>query len=985
IGKNQEIYVGQDYQLTVKADLLMNSKADNIVFETAGARLTMFKNGNIQVEGKYVYINGQPIELNPGGSAASDGGQGAAGSGAGGSTGGAGAGGGAEGGDSAGGGAGGGGSAPSEAANECIPCKAAAAVGRPVNPILGLKLLTDEIDFAFTGIMPLIWSRSYYSDQMGTGWLGQGWSVPGCQRIERQARGLVYIDEQGRELRLPALTAGGSAIYHQAEQIWLQRNESDEIIIASLDKRLSLIFRSLSETSPSYVLVAIQDSLGNQQRFEYDLETALPHRIIDGNGREFTLSFENLAQNMDTSAPLWRLTAIALQKEQQRTLLVSYRYNEAGDLISVLNAQGTEVRTFGYHNHIMVSHRNASGLESHYEYDVYGPKGKVLRNTTNLDESWLFAYHPTYTQITDSLGRVEQYHFDNNQEIVKRVFADGSQTIMERDNLGRLLSQTDSAGRTISYAYNEQGQVIKVTGPDGQAQQYQYDNNGRLIAQTDVMGHQSHYAYDGVGNLMMATNALGESVKFEYNNKGLRTAMIDPLGNRTAFHYNTDNQLISRVDCSGNATQLEYNNDGLLTGVIDPLGQKTGYIYDNNHQLIQTVYADGSLEQFAYDTAGRLISYTDGKGNQTKYEYSLDDLPVSRKNALGHTFAYTYDKARRLVQLTNENLVTYRFDYDPMNRLNAEIGFDNRKTLYHYNEKGELDTQQEFGTGNHKQVLRTTEFKRDNLGRIIAEQVSQFDGQRQQTTYHYDPLSRLSQLADEQTTIHFTYDDVGRVIEHHLSDKDGHSQIMRYTYDANGNRLATTLPSGEQINYFYYGSGHLSAIKFNDRLITDITRDKLHREVSRTQGKLVTSFKLDAIGRLEAQLTALEQQTAQPATQTTPQAAPHTLVNRTYRYNETGNLIQSRDLRSGNQDYYYDKLGQLTMTGNEVFAFDPAHNLIERESDKQLNNQLHEYQGVTYRYDDFGNLSQRKRNNGEVQTYSYNAKDQLIKAVIQTP
>ena len=217
-----------------------------------------------------------------------------------------------------------------------------------------------------------------------------------------------------------------------------------------------------------------------------------------------------------------------------------------------------------------------------------------------------------------------------------------------------------------------------------------------------------------------------------------------------------------------------------------------------------------------------------------------------------------YDNTGRLAQLTNENLVAYCFNYDPMNRLNVEIGFDNRETVYHY-----------------------------------------------------------------------------------------------------------------------YGSGHLSAIKFNDRLITDITRDKLHREVSRTQGKLVTAFKLDAIGRLEEQLATLEQQTAQ----TTQQA----LVNRYYRYDETGNLIQSRDLRMGNQDYYYDKLGQLTMTGNEVFAFDPAHNLIERESEKRLNNQLHEYQGVTYHYDEFGNLSQRKRNNGEVQTYSYNARDRLIKAVIQRP
>ncbi|MDK9431526.1 RHS repeat-associated core domain-containing protein, partial [Gallibacterium anatis] len=43
------------------------------------------------------------------------------------------------------------------------------------------------------------------------------------------------------------------------------------------------------------------------------------------------------------------------------------------------------------------------------------------------------------------------------------------------------------------------------------------------------------------------------------------------------------------------------------------------------------------------------------------------------------------------------------------------------------------------------------------------------------------------------------------------------------------------------------------------------------------------------------------------------------------------------------------------------------------------------YQGMTYHYDEFGNLSQRILKDGEVQTYHYNAKDKLIKVMIQKP
>ena len=87
----------------------------------------------------------------------------------------------------------------------CIPCKAAAAVGKPVNAVLGIKVLFDdtEADFTLDSPLPLVWQRSYYSDQPGNGWLGQGWSLPFSMRLIRTADGFLYIDEQGREIPLP--------------------------------------------------------------------------------------------------------------------------------------------------------------------------------------------------------------------------------------------------------------------------------------------------------------------------------------------------------------------------------------------------------------------------------------------------------------------------------------------------------------------------------------------------------------------------------------------------------------------------------------------------------------------------------------------------------------------------------------------------------------------------------------------------------------
>ena len=126
------------------------------------------------------------------------------------------------------------------------------------------------------------------------------------------------------------------------------------------------------------------------------------------------------------------------------------------------------------------------------------------------------------------------------------------------------------------------------------------------------------------------------------------------------------------------------------------------------------------------------------------------------------------------------------------------------------------------------------------------------------------------------------------------------------------------------------------------------------------------------MGRLVQQLAVLE-------------GSHMPLVQRSYEYDLVGNLIQTQDKRFGTTNYRYDKLGQIQLAGQELFRFDPAHNIIERESERIQNNQVTAYQGITYRYDEFGNLSQRTLPNGEVQSYRYNAKDKLVEVTIQKP
>ena len=210
------------------------------------------------------------------------------------------------------------------------------------------------------------------------------------------------------------------------------------------------------------------------------------------------------------------------------------------------------------------------------------------------------------------------------------------------------------------------------------------------------------------------------------------------------------------------------------------------------------------------------------------------------------------------------------------------------------------------------------------------------------------------------------------------------TESIRYHYDFNGNRTATVLPDGRQINYLYYGSGHLHQISLDDEVITDIERDRLHREIFRTQGKLASRYELDPLGRLKRQIATLNDLTETGKGKTKVASGySQTAVKRSYGYDRTGNLTHSTDQRTGTTRFEYDKLGRITKAGNERFAFDPAHNILsDNNSPTVPDNRLKTYNGSSYYYDCFGNLIHRELADGEVQNYFYDLHDQLVKAEI---
>nr|WP_082392050.1 RHS repeat-associated core domain-containing protein [Neisseria sp. 83E34] len=361
-----------------------------------------------------------------------------------------------------------------------------------------------------------------------------------------------------------------------------------------------------------------------------------------------------------------------------------------------------------------------------------------------------------------------------------------------------------------------------------------------------------------------------------------------------------------------------------------------------------------------------------------------------------------------------------------LDRLVAESGFDRKLTAYHYNAGNELVQQSEYGIldipaeTNLSDGLKdctpliVSDYVRDGSGRLKHIEVRSQNGSVQQRSYHYDVDGRLVRAATAGHSSAFDYNTGGGLIGEYalrlpdaascaaqgLPELDwqnpehdmfllGKSADIRYFYSAGGNLATVELPDGQRIHNLYYGSGHLHGILFDGDTVTDIERDKLHREISRTQGALTSRYELDPLGRLKKQIAQLA-----TLTETGKSKYTHTAVNRSYGYGRTGNLTHTTDQRSGTTHFEYDKLVQIAKTGNALFAFDPAHNLLSTRTNNTLDsaatplsdglkavsdNRIREYNGAKFFYDHFGNTIHKEHPDGTTQNLYYDLFHQLVK------
>ncbi|QCP54368.1 type IV secretion protein Rhs [Trinickia violacea] len=869
--------------------------------------------------------------------------------------------------------------------------RASNAVSQPVNAATGAKYLAgdEDRDFSLPGRFPLVWQRVYNSqDTRMEGLFGAGWSVPLEVSVERTPGASdpdrwTYIDETGRRLDMQPVRSG-EGFRSPGEGLGVRRSDAGQWLVES-DDGVYRVFAPDPRDAGRQRLVLLGDRNRNALRLHYDDDGRIV-RIMDNPQTLCVLLHYDERTHRRRVARIERRYGESLR---DTVVLAQYRYDAAGDLAEVLDAAGHTLRQFAYDKgRRMVMHRLRAGLVCHYRWGHFvGPTGEEWRVTEHWTDSgdhyWL-DHDPVARRLTvsDSLGRTSRHEWNAQYQVTRYEDELGQVSCFEWNDERQLVSMTDAQGGVWRWSYDDAGRLASSTDPLGRVTQTQWHPAWSLpLMELDAAGQPWRYVYDDRGNSVMEIDPLMQRTVIRYDAWGQPVQITDARGGNRVLQWTNDGQLARHTDCSGSQTSFYYDNRGLLECVTDAEGNSSRYRYDALGRLSRVIRADGSEDRFTLDASGQLVARTDALAKSTRYTRDAHGRVVERIDAAGHCVRFEYDAYGRLNALVNANGERYGFGYDVCDRVVEQIGLDGLCQQTDYDALGQtIATRWVVGT----MAQMEHRYVRDAVGRLTRRVTSQ-----DVTDYRHDVADNLLEIrrtlpADGERdpegkaeVISFAYDALGQLLEETTS----HGTLL-HAYDELGNRTSTMLPDGSTVNLLYYGSGHLHQINVDGQTVSDIERDRLHREVLRSQGRLSTRSLYDARGRVSRRQSYREMRGI----------VPDSVIDRRYGYDGLSRLVNKHHTLQGQTAFGYDGEGLITECRNDgyygTWRYDAAANLLdetqrggERSNVIRFNRVL-AMRGRRYSYDAYGRMSHRDTVDG-MQRYRYDAHHRLVEARVE--
>ncbi|MEM9101447.1 MAG: LysM peptidoglycan-binding domain-containing protein, partial [Pseudomonadota bacterium] len=481
-----------------------------------------------------------------------------------------------------------------------------------------------------------------------------------------------------------------------------------------------------------------------------------------------------------------------------------FSYNRNNHRIAQVDALGQETRwlvnQLGEQEARFVKIKNNSWEAERWEYNAFGEVKSERRLLSRVT-----------TPTLNALNKAQHAH----DEIMTSTY----------DRLGRIKQMVDVEGLTQETIYNERGDRIFTHVRDDKdvlhTQYALYDALGQRT--TSGRYHPDYYSesletsttrYDAFGRVIERTERIqgnhdqGVTTRTRYEQRGreiitelqqrqqagevlentiwqLRSQTLTDYRGRVIEHIDADSSLVTQVYDDAKAQRKTLrDNQSIETRIIDSQGNT---LYQKD--------AAGTIQHSVYDLRGNIKSIATEQGGTVFNEYDALGQRVKTTDAEGVVTRFFYDAQGRLEKRIDDaeglKLVT-TFVFDGLGRV-VEENFRGRLTRTAYFNLGEkldnqtltLDAVRTYRETGETTLITT--LYTDKQGRIVRRaQGDSANPQLRVTAYEHD--------------IH------GRVITE-TQDPNGLSLQSEYAYNANGQRVWSQDPAGEQTWWVYDDNG----------------------------------------------------------------------------------------------------------------------------------------------------------------------------------
>lgn len=789
-----------------------------------------------------------------------------------------------------------------------------ASLGGPVSVVTG-NVYLDQTDLVVPGITGIAFTRSYNSNNLQEGRygiFGPGWSHPYERSLSfpyadilelRQSNGAVRyfrdLDRAGRfEAAVPVTEQ--STVVRQTDGSFVREFRGGDS----------------ERYDASGHLTAIVNRIGHVTTLVHGTNGRL-ESIVDQGGRTVTLTYADD-----------KLTRVAAPGELE---YAAYTYDAEDRLETVTYADGSGYR-FTYEDPgrlLTVKDQAGNTLESH----TYHPDGRGWTSSiSDGQENYTLVYDTNQTTVTDALGNVTTYDYEEQNQI-KRVAritgpcatcGGGGGEVQEwtYDSSGRVTLHRDGAANVTHYEYDPNtGDLVFVKDALLRTTIYTYWPDGRIKTRTGPDGSSTYISYVPAGPSETVERIGPEetrTTRIKYGPEGRPIEVVDARGKLTKYTYYPSGDLETVTDPLGRVTTYGYDDMGRLRWVRDHLQRRTWTEYDGRGRVKKVTAPDDTFATTAYDLAGRPTTVTDRMGRITRYGYDPYGRLSAAVDPLWGATRYDYDLMSRTTGLTDAEGRTTAFEYDGYGRPVGTVYPGSGITHTTYDTAGRVASHTD-----RNGVVSTMAY--DPVGHLIERR---FSDATPSSTYKYDAAGRMVEASNATDTLTWTYDLLGRVLTE-SSQRNG--STIRYTYDDAGNRLTLSIGEDGFAQYAYNNANQLVSITRGTRTFGFGYEDpdrpgvlRLERMLMTYPNGVTTTYAYDDLSRLTT-VKALHDTT--------------TISDLSYEHDDAGNRTKKTSPETI-EDYGYDAVDRLVSVTRpnraEGFTYDRVGNRTSRDVDGAL-------------------------------------------------